>query len=568
MKKNLLLIGASLLLGACSTTPEPSKPEQEKPATTKVTVVGLNDFHGNLEPTSFAGVMVPDPKDPTKQVKLTTGGIEVIGGYLDQERAKNANLTFVGAGDLIGASPVTSSLLRDEPSVIGLSKLGMQYSSLGNHEFDQGYKELLRMQNGGCDSNAPDKACKFQNPYPRATFSWLGANVEVKATGKPALPAYGIQEIGGARIAFIGAVTKTTPTIVSPDGVADLKFLDEAESINKYVPELKAKGVDAIIVLIHEGGVSKDGFDKPACGTLTGPIVDIVNKLDPAVDAVISGHTHQGYNCVVNGRTVIQGDYYGHLLQRLDMTIDLQKHKVTDIRAANVVMDPNTITKNAEMTALVGRAKSLTDAVKQRAIGSLAAPTISRTANAAGESALGDLIADSQLAMTADRGAVIAFMNPGGIRADLNATGGGTTVTFGDAYAVQPFGNTLVVMDLTGAQIKALLEQQFDNPSAGQNRVLQVSKNFTYSYDSTAAAGNRVDPASIKLGGVTLDPAKTYRVTLNSFLSTGGDNFTTFASGTNVLQLPSVSDLDALTAYIVAHPGVAGGAQDRIVKLK
>lgn len=164
MKKNLLLIGASLLLGACSTTPEPSKPEQEKPATTKVTVVGLNDFHGNLEPTSFAGVMVPDPKDPTKQVKLTTGGIEVIGGYLDQERAKNANLTFVGAGDLIGASPVTSSLLRDEPSVIGLSKLGMQYSSLGNHEFDQGYKELLRMQNGGCDSNAPDKACKFQNP--------------------------------------------------------------------------------------------------------------------------------------------------------------------------------------------------------------------------------------------------------------------------------------------------------------------------------------------------------------------------------------------------------------------
>lgn len=559
MKKNIALIGLTLTLSSCSLI---------GPATTDVTLIGLNDFHGNLEPTSFAGVMIPDLKDPTKQVRLTTGGIEVIGGYLDAERAKNKGLVFVGAGDLIGASPVTSSLLRDEPSTIAMSKLGMKASSLGNHEFDQGLKELLRMQNGGCDSNDMSKACKFQNPYPGASFKWLGANVVDKTTGKPVFQPYYIERVNGAKIAFIGAVTKTTPTIVSPDGVASLNFLDEADSVNKYVPELKAQGVDAIIMLIHEGGVSKDGFDKPACGTLTGPIVDIVNRLDPAVDAVISGHTHQGYNCVVNGRTVIQGDFYGHLLQRLDLTIDRRQHKVTSIRAANVVMDPRSTAKNAEMTALVTKAKQLTDAVKLTPIGTLASAAILRTNNDAGESALGDVIADSQLAATADKGALIAFMNPGGIRADLQASAPGNTATFGDLYAVQPFGNTLVVMDLTGAQIKDLLEQQFDNPSAGQNRVLQVSKGFTYSYDSTAAKGSKVDAASIKLNGVTLDPAKTYRVTMNSFLSTGGDGFVAFKSGINVLQLPNVVDVEAFSTYLKANPGLAGGKQDRIVKSK
>ncbi|WP_135227924.1 bifunctional metallophosphatase/5'-nucleotidase [Deinococcus fonticola] len=559
MKKNLALIGLSLTLSGCTML---------GPATTDITVIGLNDFHGNLEPTSFAGVMVPDPKDPSKQVRLTTGGIEVIGGYLDAERAKQKNLVFVGAGDLIGASPITSSLLRDEPSTIALSKLGMKYSSLGNHEFDQGLKELQRMQNGGCDSNDMSKACKFMNPYPGATFKWLGANVVDKTTGKPVFPAYQIETVNGAKIAFIGAVTKTTPTIVSPEGVASLNFLDEAESVNRYVPELKAQGVDAIIMLIHEGGVSKDGFDKPACGTLTGPIADIVNKLDPRVDAVISGHTHQGYNCVVNGRTVIQGDFYGHLLQRLDMTIDRQQHKVTSIRAANVVMDPRSTARNADMTALVTRARQLTDAVKQTPIGTLASASVSRTNNDAGESALGDLIADSQLAATKDKGAVIAFMNPGGVRADLNATAPNNTATFGDLYAVQPFGNTLVVMDLTGAQIKTLLEQQFDNPSAGQNRILQVSQGFTYSYDSTAPKGSKVDPASIKLDGQTLDPAQTYRVTMNSFLATGGDNFAAFKDGVNVLQLPNLVDVEAFSTYLKANAGLAGGKQDRIIKSK
>lgn len=561
MKRNLTLIGAALTLSSCSLFARPAEP-------VNVTVIGLNDFHGNLEATNFAGVKVPDPADATKTVSLKAGGIEAIGGYLGQERAKTPNLLFVGAGDLIGASPVTSSLLRDEPSTIALSKLGMKFSSLGNHEFDQGLKELLRMQNGGCDSNDATKACKFQNPYPGASFKWLGANVVDKVTGQPALTPYMIEEVNGAKIGFIGVVTKTTPTIVSPDGVSTLNFLDEADSVNKYIPAMRRADVDAIIVLIHEGGVAKDGFDQPACGTLTGPIVDLVNRMSPAVNAVISGHTHQGYNCTVGGKTVIQGDFYGHLLQRLDLTVDKANHKLLSIKAANVVMDTRSLPKDAAMTEILTKAKQLTDAVKLSPVGPIASASISRTQNASGESALGDVIADSQLAATKDKGALIAFMNPGGIRADLNASAAGNTVTFGDAYAVQPFGNTLVVMDLTGAQIKTLLEQQFDNPSAGASRMLQVSKGFTYAYDSTAAAGSRVDPASIKLGGVTLDAAKTYRVTMNSFLATGGDNFLAFKGGTNVLQLPNVVDVDTFTAYVKANPGLAGGAQDRFTKTK
>lgn len=561
MKRNLVLIGAALTLSSCSLFSKPAEP-------VTVTVVGLNDFHGNLEASNFSGVMIPDPADPTKQIRLKAGGIETIGGYLDQERAKNPNLVFVGAGDLIGASPITSSLLRDEPTTIALSKLGMQFSALGNHEFDQGLKELLRMQNGGCDSNDTAKACKFENPYPGAGFKWLGANVVDKTTQKPVFAPYGVQEVGGAKIGFIGADLKATPTIVNPSGITTLDFLDEAASINKYVPELKKMNVDAIIVLIHQGGMSKDGFAVPACGSLTGPIVDIVNKLDPAVSAVISGHTHQGYNCVVRGIPVIQGDFYGHLLQRLDVTVDKANHKVLSISAANVVMDPRTLPKNAAMTALLTRAQTLTDAVKGTPVGTLGTASISRTNNAAGESALGDVIADSQLAATAAQGAVIAFMNPGGIRADLTASAAGNTATFGDLFTVQPFGNTMVVMDLTGAQIRALLEQQFDNPEAGSSRVLQISKGFAYSYDSTAAKGSRVDPASIKLNGETLDPAKTYRVTMNAFLSTGGDNFLVFKDGTNVLQLPNLPDVDALVAYVKANPGLVGGAQNRITKTK
>jgi 5'-nucleotidase len=510
-------------------------------------------------------------------------GIEAIGGELAAVRQQNPNTLFVGGGDLIGASPVTSSLLRDEPSVIAMSKLGMKASALGNHEFDQGLKELLRMQNGGCDSNAPDKACKFEANYPGASFKWLGANVQYTADGTNPFQPYDIETIGGARIGFIGAVLRDTPTIVNPTGVAGLTFLDEAASINKYVPVLKAQKVDAIIVLIHQGGDIKAGsaakFNTDACQDLEGDIVPIAMKIDPAVSAIISGHTHQGYNCVIpdpNGkpRVVIQGEISGHLLQRLDLVVDTANHTVQQVRAQNVLIDYNSRKANgtldSSMTALLGVAKSKTDEVKNQFVANLGVPQILRGPGNT-ESALGDVIADSQLAATKAQGAQIAFMNPGGIRADLPSgtnVKAGNAVNFGDVFTVQPFGNTMVVMDLTGAQIKALLEQQASGKNADTNvKVLQVSAGFTYSLNLSAADGARV--SNVKLNGQALDDTATYRVALNSFLSTGGDNFTVFKDGKNVVQLPNLVDVDALVAYLKASgAALTGAVQNRITITK
>lgn len=558
MKKMFPLLGLSLLLASCDTFGTPAKSSTP----VNVTIVGLNDFHGNLNPTAYTAIQVPNPNDATKLVGLPTGGIEVIGTYLAQERAKTPNLAFIGLGDIIGASPVDSSLLRDEPTLLAMNKLGMRLSALGNHEFDQGLKELQRLQNGGCDSNDMVKACKFQNPYPGAGFKYIGANVLNQTTGKTVFEPYQILDLGGAKIAFVSSVTKTTPNIVSPDGVAGLSFTDEADAINKWIPEIKEKGADAIVALIHEGAENTD------CAALSGAIVDITKRLDKAVNVVMSAHSHKEYNCQVDGRTVIQGDFYGHMLQRVDLTVTPSTGKV-EVQAANVLMDTRTLTKNAEMTSIVSKAADLTKTIKQVAVGTLASDKITQLGNAAGESALGDVIADAMLAATRAQGTQIAFMNPGGIRADLIASAAGNTVTFGDLYAVHPFGNTLTVMDLTGTQIKALLEEQFDNNGiAGKTRILQVSNGFSYSYDATAAKGSRVDASSLKLSGEPLDPAKTYRIVTNSFLAGGGDAFATFKSGTNVMQLLNLIDVDVLGNYVKANAGLVGGPQNRITKTK
>jgi 5'-nucleotidase len=341
-------------------------------------------------------------------------------------------------------------------------------------------------------------------------------------------------------------------------------------------------------VLIHQGGEVRnaDGtidftaYDKPGCTNLSGSIVDIAKAIDPAVTAIISGHTHQGYNCLVpgpdgKGRVVIEGDFYGHLLQRLDLKIDRQAHKVLEVKAANVLMDTRSIAKNADMTTLVTKAKSLTDAAKLVPIAQIAAASISKTQNAAGESALGNLIADSQLAATSDvaRGsAQIAFMNPGGIRADLLASLPNNTVSFGDVYTVQPFGNTLTVVTLTGAQIKALLEQQWAGQTGGP-RILQVSKGFTYTYtpatfsaDGKVITSVTIDSASIQLNGAALDPAAKYRVVANNFVAGGGDSFAVFKAGTDVLQQPNLADVDAFSAYLKANAPVAAPALGRIIR--
>lgn len=561
MKKNLMLVGTALSLSSCSMLQSANRAD--------VTVIGVNDFHGNLLPTSFR---VPDPADRTKTVSVQAGGIEAIGGILAQARKDNPNTVFVGVGDMTGASPLISALLRDEPTIDALTQLGMQVNVVGNHEFDNGIGELLRFQKGGCDSNAPDRACKYENTFPGAGYTYIASNVIDAKTGQRVFPAYKIVKVGPARIAFVGAVLKDTPTVVTPSGVAGLRFEDEVASINAVIPQIKRGGADAIIALVHQGGASPDAFDVVDCKTLTGPIVDIAKGLDPAVSVIMSGHTHRGYNCLVPGpngqnRVVIQGDAYGHLLQRLDLSIDTRTNQVLSVQARNVVVDAKDGPKDAAMTAIVGKAKTLTDPVAGQTVATLGVEQITRAQNPAGESALGDVIADSQLAATRapeKGGAVIAFMNPGGIRADLpvNVPNPGRNVTYGDAFTVQPFGNILTVITLTGAQIKAVLEQQFDNPSAGQNRILQVSEGFTYTWDGSKPKGEKV--SNIALNGQPLDPAASYRVTVNNFLADGGDNFTVFAQGTN--RLGGDVDIDAFVAYLKSKT-VTPGPQNRITRL-
>jgi 5'-nucleotidase len=416
--------------------------------------------------------------------------------------------------------------------------------------------------------------CQDGTPFMGALFHFLAAGVYVdQEQTRTLFPPYEIKTVGQAhaKVGIIGLPTDTTPTIVTPSGVAGLKFADEAETINKYAKELENQGVKTIVVLLHEGGFQNSPTATiNTCENLSGDIVPIVQKLDPEVDVVLSAHTHQAYNCKINNMLVTSAASFGRLITQVKLTINPGTDEVTAMSATNVAVTRD-VPKDPAITSLIDRYNQIAGPIANRVVGSITAD-ITRAPNAAGESALGDVIADAQLADTSPTdfgGAVIAFMNPGGIRADLiynNNTGGEAPgqITYNELFTVQPFNNVMTVATCTGAQIKAVLEQQFDNPSAGQSRILQVSKGFTYSYNATAAAGSRVDASSLKLNGTTLDPAASYRVAMNNFLYGGGDNFTAFKACTS--PLGGDIDLDALVKYFQKSSPVAPGPQNRITK--
>ncbi len=511
--------------------------------TVDVQVVGINDFHGNLEPPS--GLVDG----------AAAGGIEYLATHVKALEARNPRRTVVvSAGDLIGASPLLSALFHDEPTIEAMNQLGLDVNSVGNHEFDEGATELLRMQNGGCRSDDPRPDCDFAG----ADFRFLAANVVRESNGRTLFRPYVIKRLDGVKVAFIGETLEGTPQIVTPSGVAGLQFRDEADTINALVPRLRRQGVRTIVALIHEGGVPvADG----SC--VSGPIRDIVERTSREVDVFMTGHTHQIYNCVVDGRPVTSAGSFGKLLTDVDMTIDRGSGQPKTIRAGNLVVTRD-VAKDPAQTALIAKYQALAGPVGDRVIGTAAAD-ITRDATPAGESALGDVIADSQLEATAPAGfggAQIAFMNPGGIRANLAAG----PVTFAEAFTVQPFGNSLVTMTLTGAQIERVLEQQVfpsDTPN-GTGTMLQVSSGLHYTWDPARPAGDRIDPASIALNGLPVVPAQTYRVTVNNFLADGGDAFTVLREGTD--RLGGAIDLDALEGYFTAHSPVPPGPRDRIAR--
>jgi len=564
-----------------------------------VQLLSFNDFHGNLEPPGGSGGRIttgytetPSTTSPTGfQATPTTvnaGGIEYLATHLRQARQGHRNTVTVAAGDMIGASPLLSAAFHDEPTIEALNKLGLEATSVGNHEFDEGYRELLRMQSGGClpdgtGQNNQD-SCPGGKAFTGADFQYLSANVKFADTGRTILPSYWIKKMHGVKIGFIGMTLKETPTIVTKAGIEGLEFTDEVATANALVPTLRRQGVKAIVALIHQGGVpnkttftgaggrtySVDPAYDVTCqkgGSLTqdSAIIPIAENLDPEIDLVLSGHTHQPYVCDIpdprgRSRLVTSASSFGRLFTETDLTYDKRRGDIvrSSVKGTNMIVTRD-VPKAADLTALISTYQTLVAPIANRQIGFIGAD-VTRTPNAAGETPLGDLIADAQLhdpsLVVNGQAPQIAFMNPGGIRGDLtfasSAKGEGDgVVTFEEAFTVQPFNNFDVSMTVTGADIYALLQQQWSGLNAGSNeKVLQVSGGFTYQRSNTG--GPHVVPGSVALNGTPIanDASQTFRITANNFLSDGGDNFAAFTNATN--KVFGGLDIDAFANYLTA----------------
>ncbi|RAS58869.1 5'-nucleotidase [Lentzea atacamensis] len=533
--------------------------------TVDVRLIGINDLHGNIEPPSGSSGRVVLADGTT----VDAGGAAYNATHIKNLQAEVKNSVIVGQGDLIGASPIVSALFHDEPTIEVLNKVGMDATAAGNHEFDEGYKELLRMQRGGCH---PTDGCQFRDTYPGAKFPILGANVTKAKTGLPALPPFWVEIRDGMPIGFIGMPLKDVPILVDPNGIKELEFGDEVKAANKYANFLDAIGVKSIVLLVHQGDqVTSPGGGPNACNVAPqNPGSYIATNVSPKIDAVFSGHSHQHYNCVVkdpagNPRPFIEGLAFGRELSVVDLKIDRRTRDVIrgETKAENKIVT-RTVTPDPEIQALIDVAKTKVRPIANRPVGTIAADIL-RAQVPSGESPLGNLIADSQLAATTGNGAVIALMNPGGVRADLTYLSspegeGNGVATYGETFTVQPFGNILQTVTLTGANIKNVLEQQF---STTRTFVLQPSAGLKYSWSASAPFGSKV--SGVTINGAPLDPNASYRVTINSFLQGGGDGFSEFTKGTNITG--GGIDLDAFSAYLAAHPGQAPPATDRITRL-
>ncbi|MFB6839599.1 bifunctional metallophosphatase/5'-nucleotidase [Streptomyces sp. NPDC056361] len=553
-----------------------------------VQLLSFNDLHGNLEPPAGSSGQVTRTKADGTTEKIDAGGVEYLATHLRQAREGNRYSITAAAGDMIGASPLLSGLFHDEPTIGALNELGLDVTSVGNHEFDEGAAELTRMQNGGCH---PTAGCFVEGEeFEGADFPYLAANVTKEKTGRPLLDPYFIWEKDGVKIGFIGVTLEGTPNVVTAEGVKGLKFGDEVETINKYTKVLERKGVKSIVALVHEGGMPASASYNYNCDGdgdgdgegVSGAIVDIAKNVSPQVDALVTGHTHQAYVCSIpdpagKPRLVTSASSFGKLYTDTTLTYDRATKDIvrTAVASANHVVSRD-VPKAADLTELIEDWRTIAAPVANRPQGFIAAD-INGRGSTAYEKPLGDVIADAQLEglAPADKGgAQLALMNPGGIRSDLvfKASGaeGDGVVTYGESFTVQPFTNMMNVVDLSGANLITALKQQVSGSNLNSIKILQVSKGLTYTLDMTKAGADRVVDGTIKLNGEAIDPSKTYRVAMNEFLAGGGDGFAALATGTN--KLVGASDLDVFNAYLAKNSSAAAPlpvpAADRITVVK
>jgi len=563
---------------------------------TDVHVLAWNDFHGNIEPASL-----------NIYGKFAGGAAYLAKLVKERQALYPRRVATVLAGDNIGASPLANGLFKEEPSTIVTNFMNVDFASVGNHEFDKGKDELRRIQNGGCPAGGCTGAPYAlpgggsTNVYPGADFQYLSANVIETATGEPLFPASGISWFkgipGGKKVGvgFIGEVLEATPTIVTPAGVAGLQFIDEADAANAEAARLREQGVNIPVLVIHQGGIQSGTVTAPnGCGgNLAGSDIEqIVQRLDPSIKIIISGHTHAEYRCTItaNGvtRLITSASSFGRVLSDLTLTIENGTGELLSASAENVIVEnalntpgPNVVRQpdpskeDPTVAAIVAQYVTASAPLANTVIGRIQGD-LTRTPTAVGESALGNVIADAQLAATQSPekgGAVIAFMNPGGIRGDLLTSAissGGEAIgeiTYGEAFTVQPFGNSLVTKTMTGAQIRSLLAQQYAGCSLPNRRILQISSTFSYESSLSATTDCAAHIGRMFVNGVELLPGDSLRVTMNNFLATGGDGFTVFNQGTD--PLGGDVDIDAFAAYLTAaNPaGVAVPALNRIIEI-
>ena len=596
---------AAATLGAPSEAVQGQKPQPSRMQ--QVQILSFNDFHGNLAPPSgSSGRIVTGhtfdkdgkPVDTTQDV----GGVEYLASHLKRARAGHDSTLTVAAGDLIGATPLLSAAFHDEPTIESMNKLGLDVSSVGNHEFDEGYTELQRMANGGCiddGAGANNQNSCPDGSFTGANFDYLAANVVHTGTNKTILPPYAIKNVNGARIGFIGMTLKGTPDIVTAAGIQGLTFTDEVATANKLVPVLRGKGVKAIVVLIHQGGLPKQQpLTNPKGETVLGnpeydytcakggsldpvasPILDITAHLDPEIDMVVSGHTHQPYVCDVkdpngNDRLLTSASSFGRLYTDTELTYDRAKRDIVRSSVEGANMPVTRDQKDPEQSSLIAHYLELVKPIASEEIGQITTDVKKDppAGSTNGESQLGDLIADAQLAddstVTNGKTPVIAFMNPGGIRTDLNfaqtnpeyANEVPGDVTYEEAFSVQPFNNYLVSMDLTGQDIYDILAQQVTGTNGASRKILQISQGFTYKL----VPGVGAEDGSVMLNGTPIDKAATYRIVTNNFLQGGGDGFPSFTKGTDVFY--GGLDIDAFADYLSAHSPYTPGPLTRITQ--
>lgn len=573
-----------LALTACNDNDDQnSSATQPERQNQSINILAFNDFHSNLEPPKRF-IEAEDPTDTNKSVRIPVGGVSYFADAINKLRAQYPNNAVVSAGDLISASPLTSSLFLDEPTIETMNEIKIDFNAVGNHEFDRGTDELRRLQNGGCQQYTTTKPCQINKDFAGAKFNFLAANVSLKADPKRTLfPAYKIKRYGNIPVAFIGLTLEATPTIVSAAGIKDVDFHDEAETVNSLIPELKKQGVEAIVVVVHEGVAPSTKFNAKTCAGLSGPLTGILDRLDTAVDVVVSGHTHQSYICdysTLNPQKpflLTSAGQYGTAITNIKLELDGKTGDVIKKDAQQVPIQSEAYTsgtttvnltnlyekfnKTPSIEAILDKYRQAVTTISARIVGTTTT-VINRNAAESGETALGNLIADAQqaAALTAsNQGSDFTLMNPGGVRADLQ-TNSNNQITFGDVFAVQPFGNSIVTLSLTGQQIRELLEQQWSGANADRPRILQPSKELSYAYKKDATAVPRA--TQIMISGQALMDSKSYRVTVNSFIADGGDNFTVLTKGTN--RVGGGQDIDALEKYINQNSPVQAPETNRI----